>query len=665
MPDKVTIALAGNPNAGKTTLFNALTGSHQSVGNWPGVTVEKKEGLALYKGHKIHVVDLPGVYSLTAYSPDEIISRNFIINKTPDVVINIVDASNLDRNLYLTVQILEMGVPCIIVLNMMDVAEKSGQKINVSALSTEIGAPVIPLVASKGQGINELLEMVTALAGKKSAPNFNLNYGEELETEIAKLGSILFDLPGGTDNLPRWTALKLLEQDKEVSARFKDMRLQIATAESLTHLKSMRGDQAETLIAEARYGFIAGLLRDVLQRPAIEARTTSDKIDRILVNRWLGIPIFLLIMLGMFEFIFTLSSPLTGWISQFFEWLGGIATSISPAWLGSLLGNGVLGGVGSLLGFVPPIFMLFIAISILEDCGYMARAAFVMDKVMHKIGLHGRSFIPMALSFGCNISGIMACRTIENPKDRLTTMLVTPFMSCGARMPIYVLLAAAFFPAQQGLVVFSLYVLGILTALLAAFILRKKVFSGKSSHFVMELPPYRWPTITGVLVHMWQRGKSFLIKAGTVILGLVLVVWFLSSMPWGVDYASADSWMGHIGRLIAPALSPAGFGQWQAAVSLLFGFLAKEVVVGTMGAIFGVASGALGQTIAMQLGWTPLTAYAFMVFCLLYLPCVASINAIRTEAGSWRWALFTAVYTTAIAWIAATLIYQIGSLFIG
>jgi ferrous iron transport protein B len=507
--------------------------------------------------------------------------------------------------------------------------------------------------------------MVIALAEKNTTPDFHLNYGEELETEISKLEGILFDLPGGTVNLPRWNAIKLLEQDKEVSARFKDMRLQIAVTESLAPLKSMRGDQAETLIAEARYGFIAGLLRDVLQKPVTEARTTSDKIDRVLVNRWLGIPIFLLIMLGMFEFIFTLSSPLTDWISQFFEWLGGLTANISPAWLGSLMGNGVLGGVGSLLSFVPPIFMLFIAIAVLEDCGYMARAAFVMDKVMHRIGLHGRSFIPMVLSFGCNISGIMACRTIENPKDRLTTMLVTPFLSCGARLTIYVLLAAAFFPEQQGLVVFSLYVLGILVSLLAALVLRKRVFVGESSHFVMELPAYRWPTVTGVLVHMWQRGKSFLVKAGTVILGLVLVVWFLSSMPWGVEYASSQSWMGHIGKLIAPLLSPAGFGQWQAAVSLLFGFLAKEVVVGTMGAIFGVASGSLGQTIASQLGWTPLTAYAFMVFCLLYLPCAASINAIRTESGSWKWAVFTAAYTTAIAWIAATLIYQIGSLFIG
>ena len=579
-------------------------------------------------------------------------------------MVNIVDASNLERNLYLSVQILEMGVPCIIVLNMMDVAEKSGQKIDVAALSAEIGAPVIPLVASKGQGVDELLKLVVELAASKATPNFSLGYGEELETEVSKLENAIFDLPGGTAFLPRWTAVKLLEEDRDVSGKFAGPAVQKAVSESLSHLKSIFGDQAETVIADARYGFITGLLKDVLQKPATEAKSASDRIDRVLINRWLGIPLFLLIMLGTFEFIFTLSRPLTGWITQFFDWLGTQAANISPDWLGSLIGRGVLGGVGTLISFVPPIFLLFIAISILEDCGYMARAAFVMDRVMHRIGLHGRSFIPMVLAFGCNISGIMSCRTIENPKDRLTTILVTPFMSCGARLTVYVLLAAAFFPGQQGLVVFSLYLLGILVALLAALVLRKRVFKGESSHFVMELPPYRWPTVTGVLVHMWQRGRAFLVKAGTVILGLVVVAWFLSSMPWGVQYASADSWMGYIGKFIAPALSPAGFGQWQAAVALLFGFLAKEVVVGTMGAIFGVASGSLGATIAAQLGWTPLVAYSFMVFCLLYLPCIASINAVRAETGGWKWAIFTAVYTTVIAWVAATVIFQVGSLFI-
>ncbi len=437
-----------------------------------------------------------------------------------------------------------------------------------------------------------------------------------------------------------------------------------AKDKSISHLKAVFGDDAETVIADARYGFISGLLKDVLKKPPVERITLSDTIDKVVVNRWLGIPLFLAIMYAVFQFVFTLSEPLMGWIETFFGWLGGYASAISPDWLGSLLADGIVGGLGSVLVFIPPIFLLFIAIAILEDCGYMARAAFVMDRVMHKIGLHGRSFIPMLLGFGCNIPGLMACRTIENPKDRLTTILINPFMSCGARLPIYVLLAGAFFPANQGLVVFSMYLIGIIVAIMMAQVLRKSILKGPSGHFVMELPPYRLPTITGVLVHMWERGRLFLRKAGTIIFGVVVLVWLLSSMPWGVEYASANSWVGQIGSFVAPIFAPAGFGQWQAAVSLIFGFLAKEVVVGTMGTIFAVEEGILGGAIAAQLGWTPLIAFAFMVFCLLYVPCVAAIGVIRSETNSWKWAGFAALYTTVVAWIAATLIFQIGRLFV-
>jgi len=437
-----------------------------------------------------------------------------------------------------------------------------------------------------------------------------------------------------------------------------------AKDKSISHLKAVFGDDAETVIADARYGFISGLLKDVLKKPPVEQLTLSDKIDKVVVNRWLGIPLFLAIMYGMFQFVFTLSAPFMNWIDGFFGWLGGYASGVSPEWLGSLLVDGIISGVGSVLVFIPPIFLLFIAIAILEDCGYMARAAFVMDRVMHKIGLHGRSFIPMILGFGCNITGIMACRTIENPKDRLTTILINPFMSCGARLPIYVLLAGAFFSANQGLVVFSMYLIGIIVAVLMALVLRKSVLKGPSGHFVMELPPYRLPTATGVLVHMWERGVHFLRKAGTIIFGVVVLVWLLSSMPWGVEYASANSWVGQIGSFVAPVFAPAGFGQWQAGVSLIFGFLAKEVVVGTMGAIFAVEEGVLGGAIATQLGWTPLIAFAFMVFCLLYVPCVASIGVIWGETKSWKWTAFAALYTTAVAWIVAVLIFQIGRLFV-
>ena len=433
---------------------------------------------------------------------------------------------------------------------------------------------------------------------------------------------------------------------------------------SITHLRGILGDDAETVIAEERYGFISGLLRDVLKKPPIERITLSDKIDNVVINRWLGIPLFLALMYGMFQFVFTLSVPLMGWINELFGGLAGYASGVSPAWLSSLLANGIIGGVGSVLIFIPPIFLLFIAIAILEDCGYMARAAFIMDRLMHKIRLHGRSFIPMILGFGCNIAGIMACRTIENPKDRLTTILINPFASCGARLPIYILLAGAFFTANQGLVVFSMYLIGIIIAIIMALVLRRSILRGPSGHFVMELPPYRLPTVTGVLVHTWERGRQFLIRAGTVIFGIVVLVWLLSSLPWGVEYASAESVIGKIGSFIAPVLAPAGFGQWQAAVSLVFGFLTKEVVVGTMGAMFGVEGGILGGTIATHLGWTPLVAFSFMVFCLLYVPCVAALGTIRSETNSWKWTGFAAVYTTAIAWIAATLIFQIGRLFI-
>jgi ferrous iron transport protein B len=433
---------------------------------------------------------------------------------------------------------------------------------------------------------------------------------------------------------------------------------------SLGNLRKIYGEDTDTVIADIRYGYISGLLKDVMKKPSIDRLSFSDKLDRVILNRLLGIPIFLGLMYCVFQFVFTVSVPFMDWIDAFIGWIGGYAAGISPEWLGSLLADGIIGGLGSVLIFIPPIFLLFIAIAILEDCGYMARAAFVMDRLMHKIGLHGRSFIPMLLGFGCNIPGIMACRTIENQKDRLTTILINPFMLCGARLPIFVLLIGAFFSAHQGLVMFSMYLLGIIVAILAALIFRKSILKGESGHFVMELPPYRLPTISGILIHMWERGRLFLIKAGTIIFGVVVVIWLLASMPWGVEYASAESWMGQIGSFIAPIFAPAGFGQWQAAVSLIFGFLAKEVVVGTMGAIFGTGEGVLGGVIATNLGWTPLIALSFMVFCLLYVPCVAAIGAVRGETKSWKWAGFTALYTTVVAWVLAVLVYQIGSLFV-
>ena len=428
-----------------------------------------------------------------------------------------------------------------------------------------------------------------------------------------------------------------------------------AKEQSQRRLRSVYGEEAEAVIAEARYRFISGLVKEVVRRPPVEKLTISDRIDKIVINRWLGIPIFLAIMYGVFQFTFALSEPFMSWIDEGFGWLGEKAASLG-GWWGSLLGDGIIGGVGSVLVFIPPIFLLFLALTFLEDLGYLARAAFVMDRVMHKVGLHGRSFIPMLLGFGCNVPAIMATRVIENPKDRLATILVNPLMSCGARLPIYVLFAGAFFSAHRGLVVLSMYLLGIALAVLMALALRKWVLPGPSGHFVMELPPYRLPTVKSVLIHTWERGKVFLIRAGSIIFAVSVLVWLL-------DYAGA---LEPIGRALAPALAPCGFGQWQAAVALIFGFLAKETVVGTLGTLFAGAEeiGGLGHIIGFELGWNPLIAYAFMAFSLIYIPCLATMAVIRRETGSWKWTAFAVVYLIALAWIVAALIYQIGRLFI-
>ena len=446
--------------------------------------------------------------------------------------------------------------------------------------------------------------------------------------------------------------------DKEKLLQAKD--------KSLSHLSRVYGDEVETVIADGRYGFISSLLKETLKRPAVEDVTLSDKIDRVLLNRIAGIPLFLAILYGIFQFAFTLSDPLMDEITSGFDWLAEQAVGISPYWLGSLLGDGVITGVGTVLSFIPPIFLLFIAISVLEDTGYMARAAFVADRVMHSIGLHGRSFIPMVLGFGCNVPAIMATRTIESRRDRLTTILINPLMSCGGRLPIYALFAAAFFTANQGAVVFSFYIMGMVLAFGVAFLLRKTALAGPSAHFVMELPPYRLPTIKGIAIHTWERGKEFLIRAGTIICGAVILIWFLGSMPWGVEYGSEASWIGRISSAFAPIFGPCGFGEWQAATALIFGFFAKEAVVGTLGVLFATAGEeGLGTIMGTQLGWTPLIAYAYMAFSLVYVPCAATVATIRRETKSWRWTGFAVGYSLVLGWILATLIYQIGSLFTG
>ncbi len=657
---KITIALAGNPNAGKTTLFNNLTGAKQHVGNWPGVTVEKKEGSRSYKGYDFRVVDLPGVYSLTAYSMDEVIARNFVVDENPDVVVDIVDASNLERNLYLAAQFLEMGVKLVVALNMMDMAKSRGYQIDVKELSRLMGVPVVPLVASKNQGTDELLKTIVGVVeGKVGIEGLRLNYGHEVEEKLTGLETIISAEPRFQKYPTRWLAVKLLEEDEEIIKQFRELKpdgeevLRVKDR-SLASLGRVYGNEAGIVIANARYGFISGLMKDVLKKPPVEKPTLSDKIDRVVLNNWLGIPIFATILFSLFQLTFSVSAPLIGWINGGFSRLSEIASGITPDWLGSLIANGIIGGVGTVISFVPVIFLLYLGLSVLEYSGYLARAAFVMDRLMHRIGLHGRSLVPLVLGFGCSVPAIMATRTIENPKDRLVTIMVIPLMSCGARMPIYILLAGAFFTAYQGLVIFSMYTIGISLAILLAWFFRKKLVTGESSHFVMELPPYRLPTFTGIYIYTWIHVRAFLKRAGTIIFIAVMLFWLL-------DYAGAIEPMG---RAIAPIFSPAGFGQWQASSALIFGILAKETVVGAFGTMFAVGEGALGETIATQLGWTPLVAFAFMAMTLIYVPCIATITTIKRETRSWKWTGFVVGYTLVLAWLVAVFIYQIGRLFI-
>ena len=658
--NKITIALTGNPNSGKTTLFNNITGANQHVGNWPGVTVEKKEGNLSFKGYDFRVVDLPGVYSLTAYSQDEVIARNFLVDENPDVVVNIVDASNLERNLYLSLQLLEMGVKPVIALNMMDVARSRGYHIDVRQLSRLLGVPVVPLVASRNQGTDELLEKITCIVeGNIKIERQKFSYGLEVNREITSLEAAITHSSLSQKYPTRWLAIKLLEEDEEIAKQFKELKpdgeeILQANDSSLARLAKVHRNAAGIVIADARYAFISGLMKDILEKPPSGKMTISDKIDRVVLNNWLGIPIFAAILFGLFQLTFSASLPLINWINGGFNSLSDVASGITPDWLGSLIGDGIIGGVGTVVSFVPIIFLLYLGLSFLEYSGYLTRAAFVMDRLMHHIGLHGRSFVPLVLGFGCSVPAIMSARTIENPRDRLVTIMVTPLISCGARLPIYVLLTGAFFTAYQGLVIFSLYLLGIILAILFAWLFRKKLVRGESGHFVMELPAYHLPIISAAITFTWQQVKAFLKRAGTIIFLAVVLFWF-------IDYAGA---MEPIGRAIAPIFSPAGFGQWQAASALIFGTLGKEIVVGAFGTMFAVGEGALGEAISTQLGWTPLVAFAFMAMSLIYIPCAATITTIKRETNSWKWTGFVVGYTLLLAWTVAVLIYQIGSLFI-
>lgn len=707
--DKIRIALAGNPNVGKSTLFNRWTGMRQHVGNWPGKTVEKKEGTFKYKGQEIEVVDLPGNYSLTAYSVEEVVSRDYIVDEKPDVIVNVIDAANIERNLYLTVQMMELGANLVLALNMNKFAREKGLKINKKQLSQLLGVPVIEIEAVDDTGSEELLKNIVK---SSQAPNIvldRLEYGNEVSEHIQEIQEILDEDVPGLDAPSSWIALKLLEDDPEITKKIEEsgngQRVLKNVKKMQRHFNDVFGDDADAAITDARYGFIAGLVSESVKKPKIDKVTRSDMIDRIVTHKYLGIPIFLLIMWLTFQITFTLGDPLGGYIEEAFGWLGStVAANMGEGFLTSFIVDGIIGGVGGVLVFVPLIFILFLVLSVLEDSGYLARAAFVMDRFMHKlVGLHGKSFIPMILGFGCAVPGIMATRTLENERDRLLTMLIVPFMSCSARLPVYALIVAAFFSAYQGWVIFSLYLLGIVVAIVVAAIFKKTIFKGMSAPFVMELPPYRIPTVKGALIHMWERGVLFLKKAGTVILALSVVIWALSSLPVGVEYASQDSITGQIGTTLAPVFAPLGFGEWQATVAIIYGFMAKEVVVSTFGIIYGIGEDSGGEATAeeaapdeqvssetsegssieaapaeeeaapeedpgfiavMQELFTPLSAYAYMVFVLLYIPCLATLATIRRETNSWKWPGFAAVYTFGVAYVVSLVVYQ-GGLLLG
>ena len=688
---QVTVALAGNPNAGKTSVFNNLSGSRQHVGNYPGVTVEKKEGRFEYEDHEVTVVDLPGTYSLTAYSIEERIARNFILEEKPQAVVHVVDASNLERNLYLTTQFMELDVPVVIALNMSDVAEARGYSIDIDKLSSLFGVTIVPTLGHRNQGTEELKAAIISVATSAEAhvPR-DVGHGKEVERELDHLVGIMQNQTNIADMFPpRWGAIKLLEQDEEVQESLKRNTENaddvLAQADKAVHrIERDYGDAAEILIADRRYGFISGACQEAVRSTVESRHTVSDKIDKVVTNRVLGIPILLGVLYAVFKFTFALSAPLMGWVEAFFGWLGqnvaGFWPTGSESVLKSMLVDGVIGGVGGVLVFLPVILLLFLAISFLEDSGYMARAAFVMDRVMHKIGLHGRSFIPMLLGIGCTVPAIMATRSMSSYRDRITTILVLPLISCGARLPIYALFIPAFFPQTwRAPVLWLIYVVGVVLAIVLAKLLRSTLFRGEIEPFVMELPPYRFPTLKGTVIHMWERSWAFVKKAGTVVVGISIILWALTSFPEApeekvsglseADQANVQlrhSIAGRVGQGLEPVMKPAGF-DWKTNTALIGAFAAKEVFVAQLGIVYALGSvDADSSTLRdkLQDEYTPLQAFSIMLFCLISLPCMMTVAVTWQETRSARWPMLQLFGLTVLAYVVSVTVYQ-GGLFLG
>ncbi len=685
---KLIVALAGNPNSGKSTIFNNLTGAHQHVGNYPGVTVEKKEGQRVYSDYEITFVDLPGTYSLSAYSEDEVVARDFIIKEKPDMVIHIVDASNLERNLYLYTQLQELEVPVILAMNMSDIVDRRGSRIKYTQLSQFLGKPVIPTVGNKGKGMEDLLDAVINLHERRiKVEKIGVDYGEEIKSELDKISELLTKEGGVLDEYPiGWLGVKLLENDpwviKLIAQLSGGQEILLQNEKSRSHLKHHFSDDPEVIIADRRYGFISGVCTQAQSHTVEERHDLSDKIDKVVLNRFLGLPIFAIIMYAIFKFTFTFSGLVVGWFEKFFEKAGELASSVIPEGLiRSFVVDGLIGGVGGVLGFFPLVLFMFFAIAFFEDSGYMARAAFVMDRIMHKFGLHGKSFLPLMISTnGCAVPGIMASRTLDNRKDRLITMMVTPFMICGAKLPIFALFIGAFFAVEQGAnIMFLMYVISVALAFSSAWVLKKFVFKGETSHFVMELPPYRIPTIQGLLLKMWERGWLYIKKAGTIILLISIIIWAGFTFPQmgtkeGMSKEAApsaqmeQSFAGRIGKFIEPAIKPLGM-DWRGGVALMAGVAAKEVVVSTLGTIYSLGEIDSGEAEPLKDAlqkdptWNPLKAMAFLIFCLVYLPCFVAMAVFYRESGaSLKWTLFLIFWTTVMAWMASFIVYQGGRL---
>ena len=703
----INVALVGNPNCGKTSIFNIAAHAHERVGNYSGVTVDEKVGTFQYGGYTFNLTDLPGTYSLSAYSPEELYVRKHIIEKNPDIILNVVDGSNLERNLYLTTQLIDMDITMVMALNMYDELQRSGDWLDIEQLSTLLGMPIVPTTGRNGKGIGSLFDkIIEVFEGRDTKTrHIHVNHGPELEPCIKRLRTELYE-HGFSDSLStRFLSIKLLENDRQLEQYVADhdpdgsvrkMRDAIAerykkeSGRRLVDKDISKGHQVgveaehqdiESAITDAKYAFVRGALAECYEKnekSTLHAHT--DKIDAIVTHRWLGYPVFLIIMFVTFWCTFALGQYPMDWIDSLFGWLGDLVHDhMSPGPLRSLLADGIIAGVGSVIVFLPNILILYLFISFMEDSGYMARAAFIMDKLMHKMGLHGKSFIPMIMGFGCNVPAIMATRTIEDRKSRLLTMLVIPMMSCSARIPVYVILVSAFFSHHAAFILTGLYLLGMIMAVLMAKLFSRFFVRGESLPFVMELPPYRMPTAKAVLRHTWEKGKEYLKKMGTIILGASIIVWALSYYPTNDNRVAQaeNSYMARIGKTIEPAMRPCGF-DWRQSVSLLAGVGAKEVVASTMAVVYATSDeeaemleadfesddNELRISQLVHDNMTPLSAASMLLFILLYMPCVSTIVAIKNESGKWRWALFTMAYTIGLAWVVSTLFFQIGSLII-